>query len=107
MGVPPGALGLWTVGVHAAQMAVEAQTVMTLRLLGLAGAWTAVPAEAARMLLEKPDAVIRSASSATEAMIAGKRPDQIAEAAMRPLRSGPARLSREGLKRRKTGKGGS
>lgn len=100
---PKGVWGFWSVGVHTAQMMLEAQTVMTLRLLGMAGIWTTAPTESVRMVLEKPGAFIRAASSATEAAISGKRPDQIAEAAIRPLRrktrANSRRLARAGPKR--------
>ena len=95
---------MWSVGLQTAQMMFEAQTVMTLRMLGMCGAWGTAPAESMRMVFEKPDAFIRSASSATEAMMLGKRPDQIAEAAIRPLRrktkANAKRLRRAGPKRR-------
>ena len=83
MGLPKAALRFWTVGVHAAQMMVEAQTVMALRLLGFAGIWSTTPAGAVRMVLEKPSAFIRAAASATEALMSGKRPDHIVGAAIR------------------------
>lgn len=105
MALPKGAFGMWSVGVQTAQMMIEAQTVMTLRMLGMAGAWSTAPSEGMRMVLEKPDAFIRSATSATEAIVTGKRPDQIAEAAIKPLRrktkANSKRLRRAGPKRRK------
>lgn len=105
MAFPKGAFGMWSVGLQTAQMMFEAQTVMTLRILGMAGVWGTAPAESVRMVLEKPDAFIRSASSATEAMMTGKRPDQIAEAALKPLRhktkANARRLRRAGPKKRR------
>lgn len=86
MRVPKGPLDMMSVGVQTAQLVAEAQMVMTLRILGMAGFWSVPPTESFRMVLEKPDAFVRSAYAASNAMLEGKRPDQIAEAAIRPLR---------------------
>ena len=102
MRLPKDVFGLWSVGLQTAQMMAEAQTVMALRLMGMAGVWATAPTEGVRMVFEKPDAFIRSASSATEAALAGKRPDQIAEAAIKPLRrktrANARRLAKKGPK---------
>ncbi len=99
---PKGSMSYMALGVQSAQLLVEAQTVMALRMLGMAGLWTVSPAESTRMVFEKPDAFIRSASAATGAMLAGKRPDQVAAAAIKPLRrktrANSRRLTRAGPK---------
>ena len=102
--VPNGPADLMALSVQTTQLVVEAQTVMALRFLGMAGFWSVSPSENARMVNEKSDAFIRSASAATAAMMSGKRPDQIATAAIKPLRSktraNSKRLTRAGPKKR-------
>lgn len=65
---------------------VEAQTVVTLRLLGLAGAIPSKPGEIDRMFREKPVAYTEAWFRAAEAVVAGKPADAIIEAAAKPLR---------------------
>ena len=77
---------MMSVGVQTAQMMAEAQMVMTMRLLGMAGFWAVPPSENFRMITEKPDAFVRSAFAASTAAMEGKRPDQVAQAAIKPLR---------------------
>jgi len=68
-----------------ATMLAEAQTVVTLRMLGMGGAIATPKGENERMVSEKSDAMIDAYSAATKAALAGKRPDQIMSAAMTPL----------------------
>lgn len=77
----------WKLGFSSLQMFAEAQTVIALRLMGMQGFWPVATSETARMVEEKLPAFIRSGSAATEAAIRGKRPDQIAQAALRPIRA--------------------
>lgn len=97
---PKGSLSYYALSVQSAQMALEAQTVVALRLLGMAGLWAVPHADDMRMVLEKPDAFVRSATAASQAMLSGKRPDQIATAAIKPLRrktrANARRLTRAG-----------
>lgn len=91
-------IAYWALGVRTAQMLVEANSVIAFRVLGMAGHWPVSPSENSRMVLEKGPAFIRAYGDAAQAMMKGKRPDEIAEAALRPIsrktRSNAKRLSR-------------
>ncbi len=102
MGNFPGfsPFGLFLTGIQTAQLAVEAQTVITLRLLGMAGLWPVSRTEMQRMWTEKPSAFVQSGGAATMAAMTGKRPDQIMDAAIKPLRAKTRANSRR-LSRRK------
>ena len=64
----------------------ETQAVMTMRLLGMAGAWSVLPSENARMVAEKAPAFADAAQAATRAAMAGRRPEAVADAWAEPLR---------------------
>ena len=91
-------IAYWTLGVRTAQMFAEAQTIVACRLMGVAGEWTVSPAESSRMVFEKGPAFIRAYGDAATAAMRGKRPDEIAAAALklisRKTRSNARRLSR-------------
>ena len=91
-------LAYWTLGVRTAQMMFEAQSVVTFRLLGMAGGWPVSPTENTRMVIEKGPAFFRAYGAAATAAAKGKRIDQIAEAALKPIsrktRANAKRLSR-------------
>lgn len=72
----------WTL----AMLGWETQAVMTMRLLGMAGAWSVLPTENARMVSEKAPAFADAAQAATRAAMGGARPEAIAEAWAGPLR---------------------
>jgi hypothetical protein len=76
---------LWTSAFAAARMMTEAQFVIALRLAGMAGLWTLAPGETARMVTEKQRAFAESAVALTAAAAGGRRPEQILDAAVRPL----------------------
>lgn len=78
-------LGLLQLNLQAFTLAAEVQTVMTLRLLGMAGMIPASGGENSRMIMEKPAAFSHSWFAASSAVMAGKSADQVVEAAMRPL----------------------
>ncbi|MDF3384381.1 MULTISPECIES: antifreeze protein [Sulfitobacter] len=78
-----------------AALAVETQIVMSLRLLGMAGALPARPGESNRMVAEKGPAMVKAFTAGTQAMMLGKRPDQIMDASLAPL----ARKVRQNRKR--------
>ncbi|WP_238547654.1 antifreeze protein [Meridianimarinicoccus roseus] len=87
-------------GLQLATMLAEAQMVVTLRVLGQFGLWAVTPGENRRMVSEKPQAFLKSANAALAAAQAGKRPDQVLSAAVKPLgrktRSNMHRLARRG-----------
>lgn len=91
-------LDYWLLGFRTVQMMAEAQMVISFRLLGMAGGWPVLPSESARMVQEKGPVFVQAAGAATAAAMKGKRPDQIAEAALRPIgvktRANARRLSK-------------
>lgn len=72
--------------MQAAQIAAEAQTVIALRLSGMAGVWPMGEAEAACMVSEKLSAGAQAARAALRAGMAGGSLPAIALAAMKPVR---------------------
>lgn len=88
----------WALGVRTAQMLAEAQSVMAMRMLGMAGGWPVSPSEASRMVTEKGPAFFRAYGDATRALMKGKQAHEVAEAALKPIgrktRSNAKRLSR-------------
>jgi hypothetical protein len=72
--------------IEASRMMIEAQQVVALRLAGMAGVWSMGPAENQRMVDEKVDAITESARAVFAAGLAGKSPEAIALAGIRPLR---------------------
>lgn len=81
-------------------MLVEAQMVIGMRMMGMAGFWRVLPSENARMSSEKVSAVSASAFATSRAIMSGKSPVLIAEAALRPVarttKSNVKRLARRG-----------
>jgi len=82
------------------QMLVEAQTVITLRTMGMAGLWNLGPAETQRMWLEKARAAQESGMAAAGALLGGQGPAGALSAALKPVRhktrSNARRLVRRG-----------
>lgn len=76
-------------------MLMEAQMVIGMRMLGMAGLWRVHPSEQARMSSEKVSAVSASAIATSQAILTGKSPALIAEAALKPI----ARRTRSNVKR--------
>lgn len=64
----------------------EAQTVITLRMLGMAGLWSVAKSENQRMLAEKLPAITEAMIAASLAGLQGQTPGQIAQATLRPIR---------------------
>ena len=81
----------------------EASMVVGMRMLGMAGLWQVRPEESLRMVAEKVPAFSDAALAGAAAAWRGKRPDQIAAAAMAPLtrkaRANRRRLAKAGPKR--------
>jgi hypothetical protein len=78
-------MAIWKSGFDAWRMLAEAQTVIALRMMGMAGMWTLAEGETARMMTEKQQAFAQSAFDLTAAAMRGKPPEQILSAAVRPL----------------------
>lgn len=96
-------LALWRLWFETSMTMAEASAVMSMRLMGMSGMWSVTPYEQTRMWSEKPGAFVTSAGRATEAMLRGKDPVEVAAAAMRPIRAktraNSRRLAKRGLKR--------
>ena len=69
------------------QVMAEAQTVITLRMMGMAGLWPVSKHEKSRMVTEKTAAVMASSRAAGRALAAGKMPAEVALAALKPVRA--------------------
>ena len=78
-------LTLMTLNANLAKLMIDTQAVMTLRLLGMAGALPQTRGENARMVNEKGPAMAKDYKAATKAAFAGGTPDQIFSAAMVPV----------------------
>jgi len=80
-------------------LTMEAQAVITLRVLGLAGLWPVRSDESRRMVTEKGPAWLKAATEANGALFSGARPDEIMLAAIAPLNK-TAKRNRKRLMRR-------
>lgn len=89
--------------VQVAMMAAEAQAVITMRLMGMAGVWSVPPSEKTRMVSEKLKAMNRSSGEAMAAVLRGGTPDEVLAAAIKPYRqrtrANSRRLTKRGMKR--------
>jgi hypothetical protein len=78
-------LQLWTLGLQTGVMMAEAQTVVVLRLCGMAGLWPVSPSETTRMVAEKWPAFLAAFGAAGAAAMKGQGPHLIASAGLRPI----------------------
>jgi hypothetical protein len=76
---------LWTLGLRTGVMLAEAQTVILLRLWGMAGVWPVSPTESTRMVAEKWPAFLHAYAAAGTAAMKGHGPHRIAGAALGPI----------------------
>ena len=92
----------WT-GVRVATLMVEAQVVITYRIMGMAGIWAVSETEKRRMVTEKAPAFLESGFAATFAMMRAQSPVDVIDAALDPLtrktRSNRKRLAKRGFQR--------
>lgn len=77
---------LMQLSIQTSIMLVEAQMVIGMRMMGMMGMWRVLPSENARMSSEKLTAMGQSAMATSHAVMAGKPPVQVAEAALKPIR---------------------
>ncbi|MCR8827058.1 hypothetical protein [Pseudosulfitobacter koreensis] len=77
---------LYVSWMNASMLMVETASVMTMRMMGMAGTWSVTKSENDRMMSEKPTAFLDSAVAGSMAVMSGKRPDEVMNAALRPLR---------------------
>lgn len=82
---PRDPFGPWRAGLAFWTMMAEAQTVVSLRMLGMWGILPAAPGERHAMMAEKGPAFLESAIAAGQAAAMGRTPVQVAEAALRPI----------------------
>jgi hypothetical protein len=76
---------IWKAGFDAWRMLAEAQAVIALRVMGMAGIWTLAEGETLRMITEKQQAFAQSALDGAAAAMRGQPPERILAAAVRPL----------------------
>lgn len=69
------------------QLLAEAQMVIALRMMGMAGFWPVSAHENTRMVTEKTAAVLASSRAMSRAVAAGKMPAEVALAALKPVRA--------------------
>jgi len=95
-------LDLWKTGYELWWLTAETQAVMAMRMMGMAGGWSVAKDEDLRMVIEKPEAFGRVVMATMTAVVSGQRPDQIVNAATKPLRhktrANSKRLARRGPK---------
>ena len=95
-------LKIWANSVELTTLLSEAQAVIAMRVIGLAGFWSVTPYENKRMVSEKAYALTKSASEATRASLRGAPPDAVIAAAIKPIRqktrANARRLSKRGPK---------
>lgn len=96
---------IWMLNVAAWKMAVEAQSVITYRMLGMAGVLAVAPGENARMMAEKQKAFVQSSIAASTAIVAGKSAANVMSDALSPIArktsANSKRLRRRGSKKSK------
>ena len=101
--VPATPLELAATATELWMMMAEAQAVIAMRMMGLAGVWSVLPSENMRMVSEKGPAFAAAAQASNAALAAGLRPDEVLAAWVKPLRkhtrANAARLSRRGFAR--------
>lgn len=76
---------IWQAYAGLGMLALEAQAVIGMRVLGMNGIWPVGKNENRKMLAEKPPAFARAAAAAVKNAASGGRPEQILTAAVKPL----------------------
>ncbi|MEM7721798.1 MAG: antifreeze protein [Pseudomonadota bacterium] len=98
----PDPWALWSVGLNTWFLMAEAQAVIAMRMMGMAGYWNVTPTEDARMITEKMVAFPQAMLACSHAALSGKSSHEVAQATLRPLRrktrSNARRLARRGYK---------
>ena len=95
-------LTYWANAMELGYVMAEAQAVIAMRLLGMAGVWSVTTTEDRRMVSEKVHALTKAGTEAGKVALRGGTPDQIAAAAIKPIRrttrANARRLGKRGLK---------
>lgn len=96
----PSPVQMMTLSFRLGFMLAEAQMVIGMRMLGMAGMWRVTPGENARMVSEKPSTAQDATPAATSAAPQGRSPAVIADHALKPIRrrtsANAKRLARRG-----------
>jgi len=71
--------------MQATQIGVEAQSVIAMRLAGMAGFWATPPEEMTRMISEKAIAALQVAEATTLAAFSGESADRVMEAGLEQI----------------------
>ncbi|MCB2110719.1 MAG: hypothetical protein H6895_11925 [Defluviimonas sp.] len=100
-GLMNSGLDVMCASVSMAMMFGEAQAVIAMRTLGMAGFWPLAPDEHKRMWAEKAEAALRSGYAVSHALASGRSPAAVTLAAVHPLR----RRTRANLRRLSGAKG--
>lgn len=82
-----------------AWLAVDCQSVIAMRMMGLGGAWPLPRGEAGRMLCEKNVAFAEAMEAGTRSVLSFQLPDRVVTATLAPL-SARVRANRHRLARR-------
>lgn len=86
---------LFGLSMRTGMMLGQANMVIAMRMMGMAGAWNVTPAENKRMVDEKKAAAVASGTAMMKAAMAGKDAVAVAEAGLAPV----ARKTRANAKR--------
>lgn len=72
-------------GAQIAQIAMESQAIIAMRMMGMMGFWATKPQEISRMVAEKPETFLRGWESGMKAAMRGAPPARVFQAAMAPI----------------------
>ena len=92
-------LDMWSTSLEVGMMALEAQAVIAMRLMGMAGVWSVTKTETSRMVTEKSAAMTKSMMNAGTATMRGASPEKIVAEAIKPYRQKTRANSRRLAKR--------
>ncbi len=81
------ALAMWRNATQIGMIMAEAQTVIAMRLMGMSGVWSVAPSENDRMVSEKVEALTKAMTDSARVVLRGGNADQIAAAAIKPIRN--------------------
>ncbi|MFM2389341.1 MAG: hypothetical protein RLZZ437_896 [Pseudomonadota bacterium] len=93
---------LFGLSLRTGMMMAQANMVIGMRLMGMAGSWNVTSAENKRMVDEKTEAAVASGTAMMKAALSGKGPVAVAEAGLAPVarktRANAKRLAKRGPK---------
>ena len=93
---------LWRNAMQIGMVMSEAQAVIAMRMMGMAGLWSVTPSENDRMVSEKVQALTRAMTDSARVAQRGGSTDQITAAAIKPIRNktraNAKRLGKRGIK---------